>query len=134
MVYFKASMLAFLLLAANVLAVKCTYSVTHTDVENGKPGYRNTKAAEVDQDKADSIIANMGTWSGGKYSAQKYAGRLPALAGSITVTGSTKSSGSNAMIQDMQHVVTNNYEARSRSPGPGAHRRVARMVEILYEA
>jgi hypothetical protein len=87
MVYFKVLMLAFLLLAADVLAVRCTYSVTASDIASGKPGHRTSKMAEVDQDKADSIVANMGTWSGGKYKAQK--SRAPNM---ITVTGTTTAS------------------------------------------
>jgi hypothetical protein len=106
MVYFKALIFAFLLLATDVLAVavRCTFSVTVTDIESGKPGHRTSKMAEVDQDKADSIVANMATWSGGKYRAQR--SRVPNM---ITVTGTTTSSQANAMVQDMQRVVSANY-------------------------
>ena len=128
MVYFKALIFAFLLLAADVLAVRCTYSVTHSDVASGKPGQRNQKLAEMDQAKADSVVANMGTWSGGKYEGKK--SRAPNM---ITVSGTTTSSQSNAMIQDMQHVVSANYKERSKSPSPGPARHARRMVELPYE-
>ena len=127
MVYFKALILTFLLLAADVLAVRCTYSVTATDIASGKPGARTQKLAEVDQDKADSIVANMGTWSDGKYAAKKSS--VPNM---ITVTGKTTSSQANDMVQDMQHVVAVNYKAKS--PTPERSRRAARIVELPYEA
>ena len=140
MLNLKVLMFALLLLAADVLAVRCTYSVTHSDVAAGKPGQRNSKLAEMDQDQADSVVENMGTWSNGKYSAKK--ARLPNM---ITVSGTTTSSQSNAMIQDMQHIVQTHYKARSKSPSPGPaghsgsgrtsphHRRWVRMIEMPYD-
>ena len=128
MIYFKALVFAFLLLATEVLATRCTYSVKHSDIASGMPGNHNSKLAEMDQDKADSVVTNMGTWSGGKYQAKK--SRAPNM---IIVSGTTTSSQSNAMIQDMQHVVSVNYKARSKSPSPGPARHARRMVELPYE-
>lgn len=123
----KVLLLAFLLLATNVLAVRVTYSAKFT---GQKVGERTSKLATVEDDKGEQIVEKMGTWSNGKYTAKKSG----SAANMITVTNVVEApskGAANDMVQDMQHIVATNYKPKSRSPSPHKVRRSLRPARRL---
>ena len=111
---FKVLLLAFLLLATNVLATRVTYSGKFT---GQKVGDRTQKLATVDDHKGEQIVENMATWSNGKYTASKSGSAVNMITVVNAVAAASKGQASE-MVQEMQTIVSHNYRPRSRSHSP----------------
>ena len=114
MLNFKVILLALLLLATNILAVRVTYSGTYT---GQKVGERTQLLDTVDDDKGEQILGNMATWSDNKYKASK-SRSVPNM---IIVTNNVKAASkaeASEMVQEMRATVNHNYKPKSRSPSP----------------
>ena len=105
-------LVGLLLLTSDVLAVRVTYSATFV---GQKVGERTSRLATVDDDKAESIVENMGKWSNDRYQAAN--GRHMVLVTNKVAAASRKQA--TDMIEDMQRVVKDNYVPPSNTPDPG---------------
>ena len=68
MFHLKVLLLAFLLLATDAFAARINYSAKYKD---GDKTQRTSKNGNVPDDKEQSILDNMKTWSNSKYEAHK---------------------------------------------------------------
>ncbi|KAI2467397.1 hypothetical protein F4781DRAFT_402259 [Annulohypoxylon bovei var. microspora] len=95
----KVLFLAFLLLATDVLAARINYSAKYKD---GKKTSRTSKNGEVSDERAEAILQDMHTWSGGRYLAgmSKY--------GFIQITNAqvaASKGAASAQVQEMQSLI-----------------------------
>ena len=112
---FKVLLLAFLLLASNVLAVRVAYSPKYT---GQKVGQHAPKYATVDDDQAEQILEKMATWSNGKYTAAKTKSAAVNIINVVNAVAAASKGEANDMAQEMQTIVHRNYVPKSRSPSP----------------
>jgi hypothetical protein len=124
----KVLLLAFLLLATNVLAVRVTYSAKFT---GQKVGERTSKLATVEDDKGTQIIEKMATWSNGKYTAARSASAAVNMINVVNAVEAPSKGAASDMVQEMQTIVANNYKPKSRSPSPHKVRRSPRPARRL---
>lgn len=124
----KVLLLAFLLLANNVLAVRINYVAKYTVMLVGD---RTSKLATVDDDKGEQIIEKMATWSNGKYTAARSQSAAVNIINVVNAVEAPTKGVATDMLQEMQHIVANNYQPKSRSPSAHKVRRSPRPVHRL---
>ena len=95
-------LLAVLVLATDVFAARITYNAKYTD---GDKIARTTKNAEVPDDKEQSILDNMGTWSDDKYTATKSKHNIVVVTNAKPAASKGKAS---EEVQEMQSIVSKN--------------------------
>ena len=101
----KVLLLAFLLLATNVFAARINYSAKYKD---GDKTQRTSKNANVPDDKEQSILDNMKTWSDNKYEAHKST-RVNIIQVTNIVEAASKGKASEE-VQDMQQIVNDHIK------------------------
>lgn len=124
----KVLLLAFLLLATNVLAVRVTYVAKFT---GQLVTDRTSKLATVDDHKGEQIIEKMATWSNGKYKAARSGSAAVNMINVVNVVEAPTKGVATDMVQEMQHIVATNYRPKSRSPSPHKVRRSPRPARRL---
>ena len=100
----KVLLLAVLLLATDVFAARINYSAKYTD---GDRISRTSKNANVPDDKEQSILDNMKTWSNDKYTATKTRHGIIQVANVEPAASKGKAS---EEVQDMESIVRKNIK------------------------
>ena len=93
------------MLATDVFAARINYSAKFTD-QNGVV-HRTQKLGSIDDDKADLVVNNMGTWSDNKYSATLSRHNMVMVVNAVAAGSKGEAS---QEVQDMQSLVNQNTQ------------------------
>ncbi|KAI4128810.1 MAG: hypothetical protein LQ347_004031 [Umbilicaria vellea] len=104
MFHSKVLLLSILLLASDVFAARINYSAKYKD---GDKIARTSKNAQVPDDKEQSILDHMKTWSGDKYEATKSKFNFIQVTNVEAAASKGKAS---EEVQEMQSIVAKNIK------------------------
>lgn len=105
MLGYKVLLFTLLVIVSEGFAARLVYSASYLE-PNGKTR-GNRHLAELDDDKEDAVLQNMGTWSENKYKANKNARLNLITITPVTVPVANRDASTEA-IKDMRHIVATN--------------------------